>query len=1310
MKILSLSFSNLNSLKGNWHIDFTDDAFVNDGLFAITGQTGAGKTTILDAICLAIYGRTPRISNISTTQNELMSTDRCDCHSEVVLLMNESTGNKLYRFSFGQRRANKKPDGKLQPIKRQISLLTNLSDDGTIIETKPRECDKKVIEIMHMNFEQFTRSVMLAQGNFSAFLKAEANEKGEILEQITGTHIYAKISQKTFDVHKQKKEELHQLKQKVGDIDVMDDENFFALKRRISDDDARICNTQTNLQRLDAIISWHQDQAQAQAHITKHQEDILTAQTDIQSFARSATRLRLANLAYELSPIYQELTRERHALTCTRTALTELQNALPELVQEQQTRQTQKDSYHQALTDHKSQYEQALPLFKQVRTLDNIIGQDKSAIDKINHTIIGEQTMIANVKQAISALHSQQDEHQATLNTINDSHQHMAQYLDIKQDVGVLLGYEREFGTALAQLRQHTQKLHAQSDELNQKNQEINDKRDELRNQKNQLAQSEHDHQVLIGQINELLQTSLVLSDIDYDKLAYYGTHFQDKIHHIKELSHLTYALNQHEDSHRQLNGQLYELTTRLHDNTEQEQTTLFAISALNKQIAQEQNTLSTLQQHYDTQQQIIALKEHHTKLTDNEPCPLCGSLTHPYAINNPLIHNIDDSIKTAIAHTTQKIETHKKNLQVHKETLANITSTKAYYGEQRQILTAQKSKLIANINHNYKTIIAHDIIKNTHHELPTALDDNLPQINAVINTLDNIIHKTLASLTDSYNKYHVLQHAFTQKRQKLSTLRQNLDIITQDGKALKNHIQIIIEQTQETKSAIADYEQGMYQLIRAINTKLEPYQKSIYIDIDNIVNHISTDDNNDRYISLLENIHQYISKLTKISQDHDNYHTKKQQLESQLSHIQIHLSNNIKQLNEHKDKLHKLEQEKISLVQHHNSHVSEREALFGMDNVDDKEAILRQAIDESEQAFYDSQESYQKSQQALLSLNEKISHHQCHIATLDKHINELQNKFNESLTGKGFKDTDEFLSSCMDNDERLLLEHTKQNLNYTLKQARDNLKYWQHQMDNIMIAKPDDKVLAYILKDMNKQQEPNTINNTPQNITLDKLKHYKEQLQSRHYEQLTAFGEQKQLFINAKDNREKHGSLMNVISQKQQDLLVWAKLDELIGSKEGDKYRNFVQGLTLELMLHHANDILSKMDSRYVLIHGDDKINKSLLEINVIDTAQGSEIRSTKNLSGGESFVVSLALAMGLSQMSSESVSINSLFLDEGFGTLDDEVLDIALSVLSSLKDTGKMIGIISHVQSLKERLPTQIHVKKIANGESKLLGSGVS
>lgn len=99
MKILNLSFKNLNALKGDWHIDFTDPAF-DDGIFAIVGKTGAGKTTILDAICLAIYGQTPRISTISATQNDLMSLDAGECMAQVELTIN----HRIYRFKWEQAR------------------------------------------------------------------------------------------------------------------------------------------------------------------------------------------------------------------------------------------------------------------------------------------------------------------------------------------------------------------------------------------------------------------------------------------------------------------------------------------------------------------------------------------------------------------------------------------------------------------------------------------------------------------------------------------------------------------------------------------------------------------------------------------------------------------------------------------------------------------------------------------------------------------------------------------------------------------------------------------------------------------------------------------------------------------------------------------------------------------------------------------------------------------------------------------------------------------------------------------------------
>src|SRR5512137_2582192 len=107
-------------------------------------------------------------------------------------------------------------------------------------------------------------------------------------------------------------------------------------------------------------------------------------------------------------------------------------------------------------------------------------------------------------------------------------------------------------------------------------------------------------------------------------------------------------------------------------------------------------------------------------------------------------------------------------------------------------------------------------------------------------------------------------------------------------------------------------------------------------------------------------------------------------------------------------------------------------------------------------------------------------------------------------------------------------------------------------------------------------------------------------------------------------------------------------------------------------------------MSDRYILVRDSDEP----LELNVIDNYQAGEIRSTRNLSGGESFIVSLALALGLSQIASRNVRVDSLFLDEGFGTLDEEALDMALETLGGLQEDGKLIGVISHVVALKERI----------------------
>ena len=178
----------------------------------------------------------------------------------------------------------------------------------------------------------------------------------------------------------------------------------------------------------------------------------------------------------------------------------------------------------------------------------------------------------------------------------------------------------------------------------------------------------------------------------------------------------------------------------------------------------------------------------------------------------------------------------------------------------------------------------------------------------------------------------------------------------------------------------------------------------------------------------------------------------------------------------------------------------------------------------------------------------------------------------------------------------------------------------------------------------------------------------------------------------------------MQAIEAQSLETARWDRLHQLIGSADGKKFRNFAQGLTFEMMIVHANAQLQKMTDRYLLMR--DKHQP--LELNVLDNYQAGEIRSTKNLSGGECFIISLALALGLSQMASKRVRVDSLFLDEGFGTLDEDALDIALETLVGLQQAGKLIGVISHVPALKERIATQIKVTPRAGGRSEISGPG--
>ncbi|MCR5724332.1 MAG: AAA family ATPase [Treponema sp.] len=217
MRILKIELENINSLKGTWSIDFTDPAYArNHDIFVIHGPTGAGKTTLLDAITLALYGRTPRLEavNDGVAGNELMTRGTGMCRATVTYQCKRG----VFTSTFQQNRANGRASGRLQIPSYQI-----VKDDGTVFDTgkSPRALAEKTQEIIQLDYDQFCRSIMLAQGEFSRFLKSTSRERAQILEKLTGTGRYRQIAQavharfsdldRRFDSVKEEKERMEKL-------------------------------------------------------------------------------------------------------------------------------------------------------------------------------------------------------------------------------------------------------------------------------------------------------------------------------------------------------------------------------------------------------------------------------------------------------------------------------------------------------------------------------------------------------------------------------------------------------------------------------------------------------------------------------------------------------------------------------------------------------------------------------------------------------------------------------------------------------------------------------------------------------------------------------------------------------------------------------------------------------------------------------------------------------------------------------------------------------------------------------------------
>lgn len=269
MRLLAVRLQNLNSLSGTHEVRFDEGALGSAGVFLITGPTGAGKSTLLEAMTLALYGRAARYGN--DRADEMMSRHTAECLAEVDF----ETGGRKLRATWRLRRARGRADGKLQPAERRLADAVT----GEILAEKSAEIDRLIEERTGLDAQRFLRSVLLAQGQFAAFLKAKPNERAELLERITGTEIYTELSKLAFETYKAKDELVQRLKALLGAVAVLDDGSRQRLETSLAEAQTCAARLQSESQEAMQQLNARREHAAIAAEITRLGEGVKQLQT-----------------------------------------------------------------------------------------------------------------------------------------------------------------------------------------------------------------------------------------------------------------------------------------------------------------------------------------------------------------------------------------------------------------------------------------------------------------------------------------------------------------------------------------------------------------------------------------------------------------------------------------------------------------------------------------------------------------------------------------------------------------------------------------------------------------------------------------------------------------------------------------------------------------------------------------------------------------------------------------------------------------------------------------------------------------------
>lgn len=1177
MKILRLSCENINSLKGKaTKLDLSSGILADTGLFVICGPTGAGKSTLLDVICVALYGKTPRLE---TQTDHLMSKTTGHCWAEVEF----EVAQTKYRSRWELRRARQKVDGAMQGSKMTLSRLDH-EGVGKIIEEKTSKVPLAIQELTGLDFRRFCRSMLLAQGEFDAFLKGKDNERAELLEKMTGTEVYRDISIEVFERSKAAKQmwenqetwQAQHLKNKSS--------------RSLEDLNLEVQKSQSTMQRkkdeLDQVakeieqgLKFKEYQGRLEVFQRQQDEWNKNEQSDERLKWRCWLRAEPLEQAYrqfktqneEFGQKNRELERSEKEWYVLKKQCQIIQDERLAESEKSKKLQCEKETLGQLypkfveLKEKESQCNQRLKelhgqlddLTKQQQSKIGLIEKNKQECEQIQIKITAIKEFFERVgppalqKKILEEMQSEWDgvkENKARIEEISFDLKQLSQELESLE-----LERKTKQETCLV-LTEQQKELQGVEKELRVKEQCLS------------LGMPEYWKTQHLGQYQKI-HSLKIQNDRETEKLK--------KIKN--EISHLENSL-----AHQQ--------------------------SELSKRVSQ----LEAMKRQETKQHWAV----HRHELKSGEPCPLCGSEEHPYRLQEDELTEFNAELS---------------NLKEQEEAL----KVQLIQEQERLRLFENQEKEISDQIQGYEELLQRECEK-------IGWDDlNIDKLNELEEAFGRQIQ-----LSEFKNQYVELQSKLIQVQNDLSSKERGRQACDQKCIDLQTSI--------KEKSSL----QAQLQ-VESEKCEKSIFDKALLLELPLKLSS-----------SLSEDLRKALGELEKRAEDHLKDQQKLETLERELIQLSASERELDRQIKRARQQYEEYADIKSSILAERQGLHPEADRFFDLhQQVQEKYDQQKLVLEQKERAKLEGELKLEQLQKQTKALEQELPSYL-------EGLKRLKCDFESKLKKQEFESVERY-EEVMDKKESYL-----------------NLKAWndQHELDK--------KELEILKTQLENQKVMAPQNGLDHNSARQKQLQQEIELLQQSLGALQREKQQEELWQQQfKEQQEK-------LKQTEKDYLEWDQLKRLIGSADGSAFRKIAQRITLKFLLRLANRHLKTILERYQLVEEPGREMGIILK----DCYQAMSVRPMETLSGGERFMISLALALALSDISRKHQSIESLFIDEGFGALDVHALDRVLESLDKIRQMGRSIGIISHIDALKERIPAQIQVLPAQGGSSTVKVVGVN